>query len=131
MKRLTKDLINKYKIVNGAKYLPLGILQTFLVFISANFLVAPQKFFHGNLRQYQKKVLEILLEQTQNLAPTLINSDPLGNIEFNGQCLVNSNISVNINIFCPTQRLNDTAITAEAKYAINFTESGQIFVLAL
>ena len=60
----------------------------------------------------------------------MINSDPLGNIEFSGHSLVNSNISVNSNIFCPKQRLDDTAITAEAKYAINFTESGQIFVLS-
>ena len=31
----------------------------------------------------------------------------------------------------PTQRLDDTAITAEAKYPINFTQSGKRFVLSL
>ena len=31
----------------------------------------------------------------------------------------------------PTQRLDETTITAEAKYPINFTESGKIFALSL
>ena len=31
----------------------------------------------------------------------------------------------------PTQGLDNTAITAEAKYSINFTESGKRFVLSL
>ena len=31
----------------------------------------------------------------------------------------------------PTQRLDDTTLTAEAKYPINFTESGKRFVLSL
>ena len=29
----------------------------------------------------------------------------------------------------PTQRLDDTTLTAEAKYAINFTQSNRRFVL--
>ena len=32
---------------------------------------------------------------------------------------------------CPTQGLVDTTITAEAKYPINFTQSGNKFVLSL
>ena len=31
----------------------------------------------------------------------------------------------------PTQRLNDTTLIAEAKYPINFTQSGKRFVLSL
>ena len=34
-KGLTKDLINMFSILNGAKYLTSGIFQNFLVFISA------------------------------------------------------------------------------------------------
>ena len=34
-KGLTKDLINKYKILNSAKYLSLGILQNYLILIPA------------------------------------------------------------------------------------------------
>ena len=32
-KRLTKDLIDKFSILNGAKYFSLGIFQNYLVFI--------------------------------------------------------------------------------------------------
>ena len=31
----------------------------------------------------------------------------------------------------PTQRLDDTTLTAEAKYSINFMQSGKRFVLSL
>ena len=31
----------------------------------------------------------------------------------------------------PTQGLNDTALAAKAKYPINYTQSGKIFVLSL
>ena len=31
----------------------------------------------------------------------------------------------------PTPRLNDTILTAEAKYHINFTQSGKRFILSL
>ena len=34
-KGLTKDLINKYSILNGAKYFSLGTFQNYLVFIPA------------------------------------------------------------------------------------------------
>ena len=34
-KGLTKDLINKFSILNGAKYFSSGILQSYLVFIPA------------------------------------------------------------------------------------------------
>ena len=34
-KELTKDLINKFSILNGAKYFTLGIFQNYLVFIPA------------------------------------------------------------------------------------------------
>ena len=35
MKGLTKDLINEYNIVNGAKYFSSGIFQNYLGFIPA------------------------------------------------------------------------------------------------
>ena len=34
-KGLTKDLINKFSILNGAKYFPSGIFQNYLAFILA------------------------------------------------------------------------------------------------
>ena len=55
---LRKDLINKYSIVNGKKGFSSGVLQNYLVFISAHkyikFLVAAKTFIHGNLKKCQK-----------------------------------------------------------------------------
>ena len=62
-KGLTKDLINEYKILNGAKYFSLGRFQNYLVFLPAkntlNNSVPLIKFVCGNLMECQKKILEI------------------------------------------------------------------------
>ena len=56
------------KIFKGVKYFSSGVLQNYLVFISGNkyfeFLVAPNKFIYENPKEYQGKVLKILLEWT-------------------------------------------------------------------
>ena len=64
IKGITKDLINKYKILKGVKYFSSGILQNYLVFISPKkyfkcFSHTTQCFFRGNLKERQKKVLKI------------------------------------------------------------------------
>ena len=46
-KRLTKNLINKFSILNGSKYFSSGIFQNYLVFISAKEYV---KYFSGTTR---------------------------------------------------------------------------------
>ena len=43
-KRLTEDLINKFSILNGAKYFSLGIFQGYLVFIPTKKYI---KYFSG------------------------------------------------------------------------------------
>ena len=48
-KGLTKDLIHKFSILNGAKYFSLGIFQNYLVFIPANKYI---KYFHATSRNY-------------------------------------------------------------------------------
>ena len=47
-----KDLINKYKILNGIKYFSLGILQNYLVFISSKKYF---KHFSGTTEIYSCK----------------------------------------------------------------------------
>ena len=61
---LTKDLISKYSILNGAKYFCSGILQNYFVFIPAekntlHVLVALLWFISGNLMECQEKILKI------------------------------------------------------------------------
>ena len=61
-KELTKDLIDKFSIVNTAKYISLGICQNYLVLLPAkkyiNYFSATSQVNHGNLMEYQKKVLK-------------------------------------------------------------------------
>ena len=62
-KGLTKDLISKYNILNGAKYFSLEIFQNYLVFTpdknTLNILTALITFIRGNLMECQKEVLKI------------------------------------------------------------------------
>ena len=51
-KGLTKDLIDKFSILNGAKYFSLGIFQNYLVFIPA---IKYIKYFHATARIYSWK----------------------------------------------------------------------------
>ena len=46
-KGLTKDLINKFSNLNGAKYFSIGIFQSYLVFIPAKKYI---KYFSGTTR---------------------------------------------------------------------------------
>ena len=43
----------------------------------------------------------------------------------------NKNRNISVLVEGPTQRLDNTTITAEAKYPINFTKSGRRFALSL
>ena len=58
-----KDLINKFSILNGAKYFSLGIFQNYLVFIpgksTLNILVTLLGLIRGNLMKCQRKILKI------------------------------------------------------------------------
>ena len=60
--------MNKFSILNVAKYFSLGILQNYLAFIPAknklNILVALLGLNRGNLIKFQKKILKIKLNQT-------------------------------------------------------------------
>ena len=97
-KGLTKDLINKYSILNGAKYFYLGILQNYFVFVSAKTYI---KYFSGTTEIYlwksngmSEKGIENITTLDYLFAPTLVNYYPLPYVKFNGQCLINSNISI-------------------------------------
>ena len=62
-KGLTKDLINKFSILNGAKYISSEIFHKYLVFIPAkntfNILVALLELIRGYLMELRKKILKI------------------------------------------------------------------------
>ena len=62
-KRLTKDLIDKFSILNAAKYFSSGIFQNYLVFIPVikhiKYFLALFGLNHGNVMEYQKIVWKI------------------------------------------------------------------------
>ena len=58
-KGLTKDLINKFSILNGAKYFSSGIFEIYLVSNTLNIFMTLLKFIRENLIECQKKVLKI------------------------------------------------------------------------
>ena len=215
-KELTKDLINKFSILNGVKYFSLGIFQNYLVFITAKKYI---KYFSGTTRieswksnGMSEENIESITKSVCNFAPTFVDYHLLPDMNFNGHCLIKNNIFIpkkvinlyisytpgpqlrnlktdftlgycllgsvkvtknynldkykytgycigfdsrseflftdgsygkNVIIFgadmsssvhvgkAPTQGLDDTTLTAEAKYSINFTQSGKRFVLSL
>ena len=75
-KELTKDLINKFSIFNGAKYFSIGIFQNYLVFYqlknTLNILVALLGLNRLNLMEFQKKILKIQLNPAAILHQLLL-----------------------------------------------------------
>ena len=87
-KRLIKDLINRYKILNGRKYFTSGILQNYLIFLSAKRYFG---FFTNTSQVYSQKSKEFSEESIENItvldskfARTSINYYLLPNVKFNG-----------------------------------------------
>ena len=76
-KGLTKDLIDKFSILNGAKYFSLGIFQNYLVFIPA---IKYIKYVYGTTQIYSWKSngmseesIENITKSDSNFAPTFVN----------------------------------------------------------
>ena len=100
-KGLTTDLINKFSILNGAKYFSSGIFQNYLVFIPAKKYI---KYFSDTTRIELWKANEISDENIENIenitksvsnfVPTFVDHHLLPDITFNGHCLINNNISI-------------------------------------
>ena len=93
-------MINKFSILNGAKYFSLGIFQNYLLFIPAKKYI---KYFSGTTRIESWKSNGMSEENTENItkskrsfAPTFVDHYVLPDINFNGHCLMKNNISVPI-----------------------------------
>ena len=83
-KGLTKDLINKFSILNGAKYFSSGIFQNYLE------IIPPKNMFniiHGNLMECQQNIKNIT-KSGSNFAPTFVDYHLLPDINFDGHCLI-------------------------------------------
>ena len=92
---MTKDLINGYKIVNGAKYFSSGTLQNHLIYFSYKkyfrFFTNTCKILLWKSIGLSEESIENITASESNFAPTLTSYYPLPDIKFNGQCLINNN----------------------------------------
>ena len=83
-------MIDKFSILNGAKYFSSGIFQNYLVFIPA---IKHIKYFHGATQIYlrvssgiSEESFENMTKSDCNFAPTFIDHHSLPDINFNGHC---------------------------------------------
>ena len=91
-------MINKFSILNGAKYFSLGIFQNCLVFIPAKKYI---KDFSGTTRIESWKFngmseenIDNITKSNINFAPTFVDHHVLPDINFNGHCLIKNNVSI-------------------------------------
>ena len=94
-KGLTKDLINKFSILNGAKYFSLGIFLNYLVFTEAKSYI---KYLRGTARTESWKSDRISVEGIENItksdsnfAQTFVDHYLLPDTNFNKHCLIKNN----------------------------------------
>ena len=97
-KGLTKDLINKFSILNEAKCFSLGIFQNYLVFMQTKKSI---KFFGGATRieswksnGMSEKSIENITKSDSNFAPTFVDHHSLPDMNFDGHCLIKNDISI-------------------------------------
>ena len=96
-------MINKFRILNGAKYFLLGIYQNYLVFIPAKKYI---KYFTGTTRidswksnGMSEENIENISKSDSNFAPIFVDHHVLLDINFNGHCLIK-------NIYLPKKVIN-------------------------
>ena len=91
-KGLTKDLIDKFSILNGAKYFSTGLFQSQLVFIPAKKYI---KYFSGTTRieswkssGISEESIKNKIKSNSNFVPTFADLHFLPDINFNGHCFI-------------------------------------------
>ena len=94
--------MNKFNILNGAKYFSSGIFPSCLVFILAKKYM---KYFSGTTRidswkskGMSEENIENITNSDNNSAPTFVDHYLLPDINFNGHCLMKHNISIPKNV---------------------------------
>ena len=88
---LTKDLINKFSILNGAKYFSLGIFQNYLVFKPTKKYI---KYMTGTTRiewwksnGMSEESIENINKSDSDFAPTFVDHHLLPDMTFNEHCM--------------------------------------------
>ena len=97
-KGLTKDLINKFSILNGANYFCSGIFQNYLLFLSAkkyiSYFSSTPQIDSWESNRISEENNESIAKSEINFATTFVDHHLLSEINFTGYCLINNNISI-------------------------------------
>ena len=97
-KGLTKDSINKFSILNGAKYFSSGIFQNYLVFRPTKkyikYLTGTTWIESWKSNGMSEESIENITASDNNFAPTYIDQRLLPDMNFSGHCLTKHNISI-------------------------------------
>ena len=97
--------MNKYKILNCAKNFSSGILQNYLVFISAKkyfkFFSRAAQLYLWKSKGMPEETIEKITTSDNTFTPTLVENSSLPIAKFN----VNWFIGYNVNIFTKTENL--------------------------
>ena len=122
-------MINKFTILNGAKYFSLGILQNYLVFIPAK---KYNKYFCDTPRIDSLKSnvmsgenIENITKSDSNFAPTFADHHLLPDTSFTGHCLINNDISIPKNVI--NLYISDTLSPWLRNLNTNFTLNNCLF----
>ena len=91
-------MVNKFSILNWAKYFYSGIFQNYLVFIPA---IKYIKYVYGTTQIYSWKSngmseesIENITKSDSNFAPTFVDHHLLWDMSFNGYLSIKNNISI-------------------------------------
>ena len=91
-------MINKFGILNGAKYFSLGIFQNYLVFIPAKIYIKYFSWTSGieswKSNGMSEESIENKTKSDSNFAPTFADHHLLPDMTFNRHFLIKNNISI-------------------------------------
>ena len=86
-------MINKFSILNGAKYISSGIFQNSVVFIPTKQYI---KNSSGttNFDSWKSENIEITTKSDKTFAPTFVDHHLLPDINFSGHCIIKNVIFI-------------------------------------
>ena len=97
-KELIKHLINKFSILNRAKYFSSGIFRNYLVFIPdkkhIKYLSGTTKINFWKSNGMSEENLENITKSDSIFVPTFAGHHLLPDINFNRHCFIDNNISI-------------------------------------
>ena len=92
IKELTKDLIDKFSILNGAKYFSLGIFQNYLASIPdkkyIKYFTSTTQVESWKSNGMSEEGIENITKTDSNFAPTFVDNDLSPDKNFNEHCLI-------------------------------------------